>query len=78
MPKTKKEELHDPWHPICQIPDRDAYIIFRDSENGLLKPVKFFARSLNVYTTDAVEPYSWEKHYKIFVFDEWAYIDELI
>lgn len=74
---NKKEELHDHWHPTCQMPIRDAYIIFRNSKNGLFKPVKFFVRSLNVYTPDAVEPYSWEKYYKTFVYDEWAYINEL-
>lgn len=78
---TKEEEtkvLREPWHPTCQIPNRDAFIISRNSANGLFKPVRFFVRSLNVYTPDSVESYSWEKYYKTFVFDEWAYIDELI
>lgn len=71
--------LRDPWHPTCQVPDRDAHIIFRCSNNNkCFEPVSFFVESSNVYTQDGIEPYSWEKYCKTFVFDEWAYIDELI
>lgn len=70
--------LRDPWHPTCQVPDRDADIIFRNSKNRLFEPAKFYVKSLNVYPSDGVEPYSWGGYCDSFVFDEWAYIDDLI
>lgn len=76
--KEETKVLRDPWHPTCQVPDRDADIIFRNSKNRLFEPVKFYIKSLNVYPSDGVEPYLWERYCKTFVFDEWAYIDELI
>lgn len=69
--------LRDPWHPTCQVPDRDAKIIFRHSKDKVSQSVRFYVSSSSVYTIGCVEPYKWEEFCDTFVFDEWAYIDEL-
>ena len=76
--KEETKVLRDPWHPTCQKPDRDADIIFRNSKNRLFEPVKFYIKSLNVYTADNIDPYNWEGYCETFVYDEWAYIDDII